>query len=144
MGSNSNTKSCNCRVGRVPPRAGRGCGGHAEHGVVPAAGAARVPRDGERHPPRQPRQANVLRQRVQRRSRGQEEASLRPLAGLQRGGGAPHRHQRRRRLAQDLSVLATNTLLQQELVHSVNLSYPCSLVDSESLNIFVSDRLIPR
>ena len=45
-----NMLTVNSRIGRVPARAGRGCGGHAEHGTVPAAGAARDTRDCERQP----------------------------------------------------------------------------------------------
>lgn len=108
-----------CRTGRVPARAGRGCGGHAEHGAVPAAGAARVARARERRARGVAGEARLLGQRLQRAARRQAPPRLRAVARLQRGRRPAHRHQRRRRLAQDLGVRLQNTTLPYELVKLV-------------------------
>lgn len=103
------------RTRRVSARVGRGCGGHAEYGAVPAAGAARVARHSERHAHgvarRLAREAHVLGQRLQRHAARQKEARFGAVAGLQRGRGAAHRAQRGRRLAQERALHIQNTLL---------------------------------
>lgn len=77
------TGNSHSRAGRVHPGVGRGCGGYAEHGAVPAAGAAGFTRDRQRSKAvAGARQTALLWQRVQRPSRREAASGLSPIPRL--------------------------------------------------------------